>query len=204
MRPPLTEPELARIEAAIRDAERGTSAEIVVVVAADHHRPDLALWPALVALACLCRSCSPGRASRPCALYAIQLGVLALGLLLLLVPAMRQALTPRDRPPRPRARPCPRPVRRARPAPHRRPSRRPALRLAPRPLCGDHQRRRRRGPAARRSVAPLPRRAAGRGPRRPSRRRHRGRPRPNERDAAGAATGRPWRQDEVPNKPVVL
>ena len=94
MRPPLTEPELARIEAAIRDAERGTSAEIVVVVAAAHHRPDLALWPALVALA----APLPVLLARPRLgalwLYAIQLGVLALGLLLLLVPAVRQALTP--------------------------------------------------------------------------------------------------------------
>jgi putative membrane protein len=88
----LTEPELARIEAAIREAERGTSAEIVVAVAAPHHGTDLHLWPAAVALAAPLPVLIAAPRLPGLWLYAIQLGVLALALALLLVPAAHRYL----------------------------------------------------------------------------------------------------------------
>ena len=52
MRPWLTEDELGRLEAAVRNAERGTTAEIVVVIAGGPAvGPSWLLWPAFVALA---------------------------------------------------------------------------------------------------------------------------------------------------------
>ena len=52
MRPPLTEQELQRLEKAVREAERGTSAEIVVAVAGDPVGGSCWLpWSGLAALA---------------------------------------------------------------------------------------------------------------------------------------------------------
>jgi putative membrane protein len=94
MRPWLTEDELGRIEAAVHDAERGTTAEIVVVITGDTVGPRWLLWSAFVALAVplVALLAWPGMA--PANLYTLQLAVLALGLLLGLVPGLRRLLTP--------------------------------------------------------------------------------------------------------------
>ncbi|MFO1049617.1 MAG: hypothetical protein U1E52_17185 [Geminicoccaceae bacterium] len=95
MRAPLSEPELQRIEAAVRDAERGTTAEIVVVVAADPvGGAAWAPWSGLIALALslplvLVR---PDVGAR--LLYALQLAVVLLILLLALLPRLLCRLAP--------------------------------------------------------------------------------------------------------------
>ncbi len=94
MRPWLTEAEAARIEAAVGNAERGTTAEIVVVVTGEAVGSHWLLWPAFVALALplfVLLAC-PGVAAGY--LYALQLAVLAMGLLLGFVPLLRRLLVP--------------------------------------------------------------------------------------------------------------
>lgn len=93
MHPLLTDDELRRIEATVRDAERGTTAEIVVVITGDTTGPSWLLWPAFVALAAplVTLLLWPGVAART--LYALQLVVLALGLVLGFVPGLRRLLT---------------------------------------------------------------------------------------------------------------
>lgn len=99
MRPPLSEPELQRLEAAVRDAERGTTAEIVVVVAADPIGVAAwAPWSGLIALALSL----PLLVVRPDLgapfLYSLQLAVVLLILLLTRFPRLLCRLAPaRDR-----------------------------------------------------------------------------------------------------------
>jgi putative membrane protein len=96
MRPWLTEDELGRLEAAVRDAERGTTAEIVVVVAGGPAAAGASwlLWPALAALAAPLPALLLWPALPARVLHALQLAVLALGLLPSLVPDLRRLLTP--------------------------------------------------------------------------------------------------------------
>lgn len=94
MRPLLTEDELQRLEAAVHNAERGTTAEIVVVIVGRPTMdPSWLLWPALVALAVPLAVLLiwPGLPART--VYALQLAMLALGLLCGLVPSLRRLLT---------------------------------------------------------------------------------------------------------------
>ena len=95
MRPPLSEPELRQIEAAIRDAERGTTAEIVAVVAGDPVGGAAWVpWSGLIALALSL----PLLVVRPGLgaplLYSLQLAVVLLVLFLSLIPRLRCRLAP--------------------------------------------------------------------------------------------------------------
>ena len=94
MRPWLTDDELRRIEAAVRAAEQGTTAEIVVVITGDTAGPSWLLWPAFLALAVPLATLILWPGVSAGTLYALQLGVLALGLVLSLVPGLRRLLTP--------------------------------------------------------------------------------------------------------------
>jgi putative membrane protein len=94
--PILSEAEIARVEAAVRAAERGTSAELVVVVARGSGEGDASalLWPALAALALpLPLVLLAPRLAAP-TVYAAQLALLLAGLLLLQVPGLAARLAP--------------------------------------------------------------------------------------------------------------
>ena len=94
MRTPLGDADLTRIEDAVREAERGTTAEIVVVIAAGPTPDRSALfWPALAALTLPLPLLLLGRHLTASTLYAIELAILALGLALVLLPASRNRLT---------------------------------------------------------------------------------------------------------------
>ena len=93
MRPLLTEEELERLESAVRSAERGSTAEIVVVIAggpAEGH--GWLYWPMVVALAAPSVLIWLGLTART--LYVTQLAVLMLGALPWFLPALRRMLTP--------------------------------------------------------------------------------------------------------------
>jgi putative membrane protein len=95
MRPTLTEQELQRLEAAVRKAERGTAAEIVVVVAGEPAGGAAwAPWSGLIALALSLPLvvAQPGL-SAPL-LYSLQLAVVLIVLLATLVPRLRCRLVP--------------------------------------------------------------------------------------------------------------
>jgi putative membrane protein len=94
MRALLTQDELGRIEAAVREAERGTTAEIVVVVAGGTPEPGWLLGPALAALATPLPVLLAWPRLTPGTLYTVQLAVLAAGLLLGLIPGLRRLLQP--------------------------------------------------------------------------------------------------------------
>ncbi len=94
MRALLTQDELGRIEAAVREAERGTTAEIVVVVAGGTAEAGWLLGPALAALAIPMPMLLAWPRLTPGTLYTVQLAVLAAGLLLGLIPGLRRLLTP--------------------------------------------------------------------------------------------------------------
>jgi putative membrane protein len=94
MRALLTQDELARIEAAVREAERGTTAEIVVVVGGGTAEAGWLLGPALAALAIPLPLLLAWPRLTPGTLYTVQLAVLAAGLLLGLIPALRRLLRP--------------------------------------------------------------------------------------------------------------
>lgn len=99
MADPLTQADLARIEAAIREAERDTSAELVVVIAREPVDPaddggTAPLWPALAALLAPLPLLLLAPRLPASAVYAVQLAVLALGLLLVLLPPVRDRLSP--------------------------------------------------------------------------------------------------------------
>ena len=97
MRPPLTEQELQRLEKAVREAERGTSAEIVVAVAG--YPVSGSGWLPWSGLAALALSVPvivvrPGL-SAPL-LFTLQLAVVLLALLVTLVPRLRCRLAPEN------------------------------------------------------------------------------------------------------------
>ena len=94
MRALLTQDELGRIEAAVREAERGTTAEIVVVVAGGTAEAGWLLGPALAALAIPMPMLLAWPRLTPGTLYTVQLAVLAAGLLLGLIPGLRRLLQP--------------------------------------------------------------------------------------------------------------
>jgi putative membrane protein len=94
MRALLTQDELGRIEAAVRGAERGTTAEIVVVVAGGTAEAGWLLGPALAALAIPMPVLLAWPRLTPGTLYTVQLAVLAAGLLLGLIPGLRRLLRP--------------------------------------------------------------------------------------------------------------
>jgi putative membrane protein len=94
MRALLTQDELGRIEAAVREAERGTTAEIVVVVAGGTAEAGWLLGPALAALAIPMPMLLAWPRLTPGTLYTVQLAVLAAGLLPGLIPGLRRLLQP--------------------------------------------------------------------------------------------------------------
>ena len=93
----MTETDKKQVSQAIREAERQTSGELVVLVAkaADPYRYIPLLWPALAALAVpvLCLLISPGMALADVTL--IQLGLFLALQLLFLIPALKMRVIPR-------------------------------------------------------------------------------------------------------------
>lgn len=89
----LSEADLGRIEAAVREAERGTTAEIVVVIGRGAET-DATLGPALAALAVPLPLVLLAPRLSALTVYTLQLAVLGVGLALMLVPAVRRRLTP--------------------------------------------------------------------------------------------------------------
>ena len=90
----LSEAELTRIEAAVSEAERGTRAEIVVVIAEDAPGPGWLVCSAFAALAAPLPALLAWPRLAAGTLYTVQLAVLALGLLLGILPALRRLLIP--------------------------------------------------------------------------------------------------------------
>lgn len=95
MRAPLTEQELQRLETAVREAERGTTAEIVVAVAGDPVGGAGWLpWSGLVALALSLPLVVIRPELEAPLLYTLQLALVLLVLLVALVPRLRCRLAP--------------------------------------------------------------------------------------------------------------
>jgi putative membrane protein len=89
----LSEEDLKRIEATVREAEVGTAAEIKVVIARRAtDLVELLLWPALVALALPPFLLLLLPRSSAAMVYLAQLGVLALAGVLLALPSVRRVL----------------------------------------------------------------------------------------------------------------